>query len=247
MTTLYYAIADIHGCLDRLDNLHKNIRADISRIKAQDITEKTQKDANKTQICAIYLGDYIDRGAYSKQVIDTLINKPLGAEVAHVFLCGNHDYTMLQFLQDETVLPQWLTWGGGATLRSYGIAYKPGQKPKDVQQKFIKALPQSHHKFFRDVKASYVAGSYAFVHAGVKPGVPMAKQSLQDLLWIRDDFLQAAPHGLEQTVVFGHTVFTRPYVKEGYLGIDLGAYKGGELCAARLEEDTSVPPHFIYG
>lgn len=247
MSTIYYAIADIHGCLDKLDVLHQNIWDDIKRIKAQEHTNNSQKDAEITQFCAVYLGDYIDRGLHSKQVIDTLINRPLGAEVEHIFLCGNHDYTMLQFLQDESVLPQWLTWGGGATLRSYGISYKPGYKPTHVQQKLIKALPASHHKFFREMKAKHVAGSYVFVHAGVRPEVPLEKQTLHDLLWIRDDFLQGPHHTFPKTVVFGHTVFTRPYDKEGYLGIDLGAYRGGKLCAVRLEGGTTQSPHFIYG
>lgn len=219
-----YAIGDIHGRLDLLTQMHETIRADAAQSGAP-------------HRCVVYLGDYIDRGLESRQVVDYLLDEPLeGFEP--VYLMGNHEQVLLQFLEDPGVGPNWFFFGGDATLYSYRV---PGASPAidaarlaKVQTGFQNALPPRHLAFYRDLAYQHRAGDYLFVHAGIKPGVPAERQSETDLLWIREEFLDStADHGA--IVVHGHTIAPEPVVRPNRIGIDTGAYASGKLTALVLE------------
>jgi serine/threonine protein phosphatase 1 len=218
-----YAIGDIHGRLDLL-------RA---------ITQLIHEDAYAHQAprnVAIYLGDYVDRGDMSSAVIDWLLDQPLpGFESVH--LLGNHEDSMLQFLTDARVGPPWLAYGGVATLRSYGV--RPPSADRDlarVQDDLRDKLPERHVSFLRGLALQHVEGDYAFVHAGVRPGVALASQVPQDLLWIREEFLSShADFG--KIVVHGHTIVEEPEVRRNRIGIDTGAFASGTLTCLVLADD----------
>jgi len=224
--TRVYAIGDIHGRVDLLRVAHARILADAQNSPA-------------TRKVLVYVGDYIDRGSESRQVIDLLLNEPLaGFETVH--LRGNHEQALLDFLQDTAVAPEWFFFGGDATLSSYGVARpSPGGGPEallDVQAEFKAKLPEHHLAFYRSLGLYHHEGDYLFVHAGIRPGVPLDAQSEHDLLWIRELFLQSnADHGC--VVVHGHTITPRPEVKHNRIGIDTGAYATGRLTCLMLERD----------
>jgi serine/threonine protein phosphatase 1 len=221
--TRVYAIGDIHGRLDLL-------RA---------ITQLIHEDAYEHQAprnIVVYLGDYIDRGDTSSAVIDWLIDQPLpGFESVH--LLGNHEDSLLQFLTDIRVGPSWLAFGGVATLRSYGV--RPPGSDRDlsrVQDELRENLPEHHLAFLRGLALQHVEGDYAFVHAGVRPGIPLSAQVSQDLLWIRDEFLMSkADFG--KIIVHGHTITEQPEVRRNRIGIDTGAFASGTLTCLVLAED----------
>lgn len=221
-----YAIGDIHGRVDLLRAVHRQILDDAQHSRAR-------------RKLTIYLGDYIDRGLDSREVIDVLLDDPLpGFETVH--LKGNHEKALLDFLTDASVAMEWFYYGGDATLSSYHVARPaPGGGPQallQVQAELLAKLPPRHLAFYRSLALYHREGDYLFVHAGLKPGVPIEKQSEDDLLWIRDEFLRSnADHGC--IVVHGHTISPRPEVKGNRIGIDTGAYATGRLTCLRIEED----------
>lgn len=224
--TLVYAIGDVHGCLDELDALHEEILAD----------SRTSGCARKV---AVYLGDYIDRGPCSRQVIDRLIEQPLdGFEVYH--LAGNHEALMLDFLTDPEIGPGWMFNGGNTTLESYGLngnfdfESMTIDSLTDLQARLRKALPDDHHAFFAHLSMCHEEGDYFFVHAGIRPGVPLQNQSDEDMLWIRDEFLDSRQsHG--KVIVHGHTISWEPQFMGNRIGVDTGAFVSGTLSALVLE------------
>ncbi|HEY4135438.1 MAG TPA: metallophosphoesterase family protein [Alphaproteobacteria bacterium] len=219
-----YAIGDIHGRLDLLQGLHELIRDDAER-------------AGATHRRVVYLGDYIDRGLESRQVVDFLLDAPLeGFE--SVYLKGNHEQALLQFLDDPMVGPNWFFFGGDATLYSYRVAgAAPGidtGRLAKIQEAFRETLPARHLDFYRALTLQHRAGDYLFVHAGIRPGVPAERQVESDLLWIRDEFLDStADHGA--VVVHGHTIMPEPVVRPNRVGIDTGAYASGHLTCLVLD------------
>jgi serine/threonine protein phosphatase 1 len=223
-----YAIGDIHGRLDLLEALHRDI-----------LEDSTRHPHDGTNVL-IYLGDYIDRGPYSREVIDYLMREPLpGFE--SVRLMGNHDEAILKFLEDPAIGPSWSSFGGEATLLSYGVRTTRGvigaARWEDMRQQLVKNMPESHVAFLRALKTSVEAGDYMFVHAGVRPGVPLAAQRQEDLLWIRDTFLDSAlDHG--KVVVHGHTPVDAPEVRANRIGVDTGAFASGVLTAVVLEGEN---------
>lgn len=216
-----YCIGDIHGRLDLLEEIHRKIVADAHDFNG----EKT----------LIYLGDYIDRGDHSKQVIDLLINRPLpGFE--HVFLLGNHEQTLLDFLEHPHEVAAWLTYGGRATLHSYGVA-SHGSSREDLvrlRDEFQQRLPEAHLDFFQEMQLTHVVGTYCFVHAGIRPEVVIDEQRKEDLLWIRDDFINSAVQH-DHVVVHGHSITTEVDWQENRIGIDTGAFHTGVLTCLVLE------------
>ena len=221
-----YAIGDVHGRLDLL-------RALIAAIDTE------QKDAGTARPTLVLLGDYVDRGPDSRGVVETLIEGPLPA-FERVHLRGNHEDSFLRFLDDIAVGPSWLYYGGAETLASYGIAAARDEddpaRLAALQAGFAAALPDSHRAFMRGLESCQAIGGYLFVHAGVRPGVPLAGQSLDDLLWIRGEFLQsAADHG--HVVVHGHTIDRKPQIRRNRIGIDTGAFATGVLTCLVLEAD----------
>ncbi|QTA37158.1 serine/threonine protein phosphatase [Thermosipho ferrireducens] len=198
-----YAIGDIHGCYESLVNLLDKIQP-----ASDDIL--------------IFLGDYIDRGPYSSEVVDFLIT--LSKLTNCIFLRGNHEDMMLNFLRtrDPFYYQIWERNGSKATVSSYGG---------------IDNIPDHHLNFFENTKYYFVYENYAFVHGGVVPGVPLERQKKEDLLWIRYEFINSS-HNLPYIVVFGHTPFEEPFVGEDKIGIDTGCVYGGKLTAYNLTEQT---------
>ncbi|MCG8450126.1 MAG: serine/threonine protein phosphatase [Pirellulales bacterium] len=220
-----YAIGDIHGRDDLLAILHDRIEAEI---RASD------PGCSNT---VVYLGDYVDRGPGSKAVVDRLLDNPVkGARSIH--LMGNHEDTMLQFLEGEDVAREWLTMGGGATLRSYGLSLRSndsGQIPLETVCDQLKAaIPARHREFYNSLKLYHESGDYLFVHAGLRPGLALEDQEPSDLLWIRKEFLQSnRNHG--KLVVHGHAAALRPVVKRNRICVDTAAHVSDTLTALVLK------------
>jgi serine/threonine protein phosphatase 1 len=219
-----YAVGDIHGCLDPLRQVIKLIRSDA-----------TLHPAKVYRL--VFLGDYIDRGLHAAQVLDFLIDQ-LPPFMEKIFIRGNHDDVMLQFLDgDLSVLPGWLTYGGMATLASYGVnLYQPREKQEQeaLRSSLLAKIPASHRAFLETTRTSYSCGDYFFAHAGVKPNVPLSEQSSHDLMWMRGGFLQSTlDHG--KVIVHGHTISPEPDVQPNRIGIDTGAFASGHLTCLVLE------------
>ncbi len=224
-----YAVGDIHGRSDLLAALHRRILQDA------------EGHTGEKEI--VYLGDYVDRGLDSKGVLDLLIDKPLsGFRSTH--LMGNHEQALLEFLTNIEICQSWLSFGGGATLHSYGVPFDAVQPSKDdfraLQQALLQHLPPDHLAFLKSLKPYRAVDGYLFVHAGIRPGVALADQTAADLLWIRGDFLaSSADHG--HVVVHGHSVSFDPEIRQNRIGIDTGAYATGVLSCAVLEgEDRRI-------
>ena len=230
--TRVYAIGDIHGFADILADMHKMIDEDIA---ARPVAE--------AQI--VYVGDYIDRGPDSKGVIDLLVGRELDAPLfRHVYLMGNHENAMIEFMKDPKGPRQdWLLWGGIEAIESYGITVDRS-RPLSSEAELLAAqlrdaLPVTHQEFLKNLKLSHKLGDYLFVHAGIQPGVKMSKQKKEDLIMIREPFLSTPDdHGFR--VVHGHTINkTRGVdIKPNRINLDSGLYAGGPLSCAVLEGDS---------
>ncbi|WP_108683029.1 metallophosphoesterase family protein [Methyloceanibacter sp. wino2] len=222
-----YAIGDIHGRSDLLTELLALIESDAA---AAGTAAKT----------LVFLGDYVDRGPDSRGVIELLsADLPPGFDTH--FLKGNHEQFLLDFLDDPSSLDGWLRNGGEQTLRSYGVDIDGLQDrhapPMAWREAFLEALPEAHLRFLTTLELKCVVGDYVFVHAGLRPGVPLDRQVPQDLLWIRHEFLDSEePFG--KIVVHGHTPERTPVVRPNRIGIDTGAVFSGSLTALRLENGT---------
>lgn len=218
-----YAIGDIHGQLDLLKQLLKKIEDDEKSAKG-----KAQK---------IFLGDYIDRGLYSRQIIDFLIEWRHGQKQAPLFLMGNHEQVMRELLHEPDVelLRNWFQFGGRETLLSYGLspAVLNGD-PDHILKEMAAKVPQTHLEFLDTLEVTATFGDYFFCHAGVRPGISLESQSEEDLVWIRNEFLNyKGNHG--KVVVHGHTITFKAEFQPNRIGIDTGAYATGCLTALGLE------------
>lgn len=212
MTERLFAIGDIHGCARELEALLLGLG--LAR--------------GDTVVC---VGDYIDRGPESSAVVDLLLALRARGEVATVFLKGNHEDMALAFLGRRGRYGEaWGLNGGAATLRSYGLdARTPGAEA-------AAGVPLEHLAFYEALLSSYAAPGHLLVHAGIRPGLPLAQQDEEDLLWIREEFITHA-HGLPHTVVFGHTPHREVLVDLPYkIGIDTGCVYGGALTALELPD-----------
>ena len=207
-----FAIGDIHGCADELVRL-----LDAVPGRADDTI--------------VFVGDYIDRGHDSRGVIDYLLRWRTRTPARTVFLKGNHEDMALDYLGREGQWGEaWLRNGGVATLRSYGI--DPHTSRADVAAH----MPPTHVEFMSALETSLRWSGYLVVHAGIRPGVPWELQRTEDLLWIREEFLDQ-PHDLDATVVFGHTPHRRVVDGQPYrIGIDTGCVYGGALTCLALPE-----------
>jgi serine/threonine protein phosphatase 1 len=219
-----YAVGDVHGRADLLTRLLARIDADLS---AHPIARP----------CQVFLGDYIDRGPHSRQVIDLLIAWRRRHEM--LFLKGNHEDFALEFLSDPTKLSEWKQVGGMSTLLSYGVK-TAGRTDAEAEEQtaiaFRRALPESHLRFLGSLVLSFNCGDYFFSHAGARPGIPLRDQHQQDLLWIRDDFL-LYEEDFGKVVVHGHTPVMTPDIRPNRINIDTGAYATGRLTCLVLEGD----------
>lgn len=218
-----YAIGDIHGCLDQLNLLLSAIEREI------------EKD-HRSKASIIFLGDVVDRGPASAQVVERLRSYAHPRASAH-FVMGNHEEVMLRVIEgDSSLLTSWLRFGGRETLASYGLDSKDvaSLEDEDLAACLKAAIPASHRAFLASFSDSLSFGDYLFVHAGIRPGIDLAEQSQSDLRWIRDAFLyDSTDHGF--IVVHGHTISNRVDVAENRIGIDTGAFCTGILTALAIE------------
>jgi serine/threonine protein phosphatase 1 len=221
--TVVYAIGDIHGRLDLLHRLEEKILRDAATVDAE-------------RRLMVFLGDYIDRGEHSFGIIEHLLQAPPDS-FERICLIGNHESYLLRYLDDSSVAVAWLANGGRETLMSYGVSPPNGNEaddwPEQIQAELRAGLPHSHEEFLRALKVSHREGDYLFVHAGVRPGVPLDRQDPEDLIWIRKEFL-TDQRDFGAVVVHGHSVRPEPENLPNRIGIDTGAYKTGRLTCAVL-------------
>jgi serine/threonine protein phosphatase 1 len=219
-----YAVGDVHGRADLLGPLLARIDADLI---AHPIAQSVQ----------VFLGDYIDRGPHSREVLDLLIAR----RRRHMMLClkGNHETYAARFLSDPSVLSDWKHIGGVNTLLSYGVNPSASENPRaqyEASAAFRQALPDSHRRFIHGLALSFTCGDFFFAHAGVRPGIPLRQQSRQDLIWIREEFL-LHEEDFGKVVVHGHTPAREPEIRPNRINIDTGAYATGRLTCLVLEGD----------
>lgn len=207
MRNKIFAIGDVHGCLDKLQSLLQVIEDD---------------PLNDT---LVFVGDYIDRSDGGRDVVDYILGlKKIYSNM--VCLCGNHESMLLKYL-DGVDEEMYLLNGGLMTLKAYGISLL--DHPAIRKEK----MPPEHLSFFETLLPYYETDRYIFVHAGLRPGIPLAGQSLNDLLWIRQTFIDSS-YDFGKQIVFGHTHISAPLVCANKIGIDTGAVYGGNLTCVEL-------------
>jgi serine/threonine protein phosphatase 1 len=213
-----YAIGDIHGCADRLAAMHEAIADDLA-------TRPTESPI------LVHLGDYVDRGPDSASVIARLVTGQPVAGVATVNLMGNHERTMMNALSgDKPAATDWLAMGGRAALESWGIDATSSRKH------WPSSVPEEHIAFLRSLQYCHRVGPYLFVHAGIRPGVRLEKQTQDDMITIRQVFL-SSEKDFGVVVVHGHTPKPEPVLRRNRIGIDTRVFLSGKLTCAILEED----------
>lgn len=204
-----FVFGDLHGHINKLEALLKQIRTVF------------RPDKDKY----VFVGDYIDKGPDSKKVVQRLLELSYSG-VKTVFLVGNHESMLLDDYLSGKRPHFFLNNGGLSTLKSYGL-HKT--KPKDTR------FPPEHMKFFNNLRLYYRESGYLFVHAGLRPGIPLKQQSVHDLLWIREEFYEQ-DHDWEDWIIFGHTPFHNPFLKGKLIGIDTGVEFGGPLTCLVLPD-----------
>jgi len=205
----YIAITDIHGELEKLESVLSQIEA-----RPDDIF--------------VFMGDYIDRGSKSKEVVDKVIEQSNYNKC--IYLMGSHEYAMMRANTDEYYGWLYDNYGGRATTKSYGC---------------YENIMKIHGDFYKNLKFYYLTEKYLFVHAGINPDYDLEEQNEVDLVYIRGKFIYSK-HKLPQKIIFGHTEFDEPYTDEGKIGIDLGCgkYQNARLCALILDENGKK--EFLY-
>jgi len=223
-----YAVGDIHGesrCLEALLSV-------ITTHYRQRMNEAGERPI------IVFLGDYVDRGPDSRGVLDILCRFAAtdadGSGPACRFVSGNHEAALRAFLANPVTGAEWLDYGGAETLASYGLCTFPHlSDPVTLRDGLEERLPTSHRAFLDLLEPMITLGDYVFVHAGVRPGVPLERQRLDDIQWIREPFLSSRRfHG--KVVVHGHTPVDEPQILPNRIAIDTGAYATGVLSAISL-------------
>jgi serine/threonine protein phosphatase 1 len=201
-----FAVGDIHGCYDKLAAMMKILPWD-----------------RENGDLLLFIGDYIDRGPKSREVVEYLVNiRKKGGEL--IFLKGNHEKMLLDYYIHQKDQMLYVANGGAETIASYvegGIGRKA----------FV--LPEDHLEFFLSLSLYYETEDYIFVHAGLRDGIPLDAQTEEDLLWIREEFIYSG-FDWNRRIIFGHTALETPFVTPGKIGIDTGAVYGNKLTAVEL-------------
>jgi Calcineurin-like phosphoesterase len=206
MNRKIFAVGDIHGCYDKLAAMMKVLPWD--------------KDSGDL---LLFIGDYIDRGPKSAEVVDYLVKlRDKGGDF--VFLRGNHEKMLLDYYIHQKDQMLYVANGGAETIASY-VEGAIGRKA------FV--LPEDHLEFLLALKPYYETEDYIFVHAGLRDGIPIEEQSEEDLMWIREEFIYST-FDWQKRVIFGHTALETPFVTPGKIGIDTGAVYGNKLTAVEL-------------
>lgn len=223
-----YAIGDVHGCYDLLRALLNAIAGDAA-------------DRHPgVRPLLILCGDYVDRGPDSAKVLAALSWLVRSSAVDVRLLMGNHEAMLLRFLEHPAEHRAWLSFDGTPTLRSYGVDVPDNCDDATLtalRDRLLDQMPSSHHALLHRLEPMVEVGDYAFVHAGVMPGVPLRSQHRDDLLWIREPFLDH-PRPSSSVIVHGHTwIDDRPTLLPHRIGIDTGAYETGVLTAVRIADD----------
>ena len=219
-----YAVGDVHGCYRELLAAEAKVQADC-------------RAAGKAIV--VYLGDYIDRGPNSSLVLDHLSRDDHHDGLVRIPLCGNHDDAFLNFIRDPASSMAWLEFGGDATLHSYGIdaAYTLRHGgPKSLATIMSDTIPRRHIAFLEDLPICLQTANYVFVHAGLKPGLPLDEQNDEDLMWIREPFLTSGP-ALSVTVIHGHTPVVDPQFGKNRIGIDTACFATGRLTVLKVSAE----------
>jgi len=218
-----YAIGDVHGRFDCLSAMHALIAAEIARDRPADWR-------------VIHLGDYVDRGPQSRQVLDFLAEATARAP-RNVALMGNHDQGFLDFLANPADAQLFLRYGGFDTAASYGVVLDTVTEEalRRSHAELVAALPAAHLRFLRDLPRSMSFGDFFFCHAGVRPGVALDAQTPHDLIWIRREFLDH-PGLHDKVVVHGHTPVGRPEILANRVNVDTMAFDTGRLTALVVED-----------
>jgi serine/threonine protein phosphatase 1 len=220
-----YVVGDIHGNADALRDAFRRIDADKPLWAIRRAVQ-------------IFLGDYVDRGPASREVLDLLITRSQTDEV--LLLKGNHEAMFLEFFDNPSLLGHWRQFGGLQTLISYGL--KPsinptGDEQRELALELARRIPPAHRNLIAAMPLSFSIGDFFFVHAGVRPGIPFKQQKEEDLLWIREDFL-LYERDYEKIVVHGHTPVAEPDLRPNRVNLDIGAYATGKLACLVIEGET---------
>lgn len=223
-----YVVGDVHGCLHELLTLEKIIYSDAKRLVGKKII--------------VMLGDYIDKGPASAQVLEHLLS-PCKGDFERICITGNHDMAMVDYFDGKLGLSTWMQIGGDATLNSYGIDVahlkKMYPKVKQLDQYIRRNLPVRHIDFLRSMPIAVKANNFVFVHAGIRPTIPFQDQRDEDLVFIREDFFNET-RLLKYWVIHGHTPVATPVRQGRRLNIDTGAYYTGKLTALRIWKKTGT-------
>ena len=230
MKPVFYAIGDIHGRDDLLEKLYGQIEA----------FHKANYEEREGLL--IHLGDYIDRGPKSCQVVDRAMKGIEGFK--SIYLMGNHEAMMLSVLDraDGMNLMNWIVNGGDITLQSFGVSWESGAGLGALRE----TIGEERMEWFEELELYYKTDKHLFVHAGIKPGVSIEEQEASDLLWIREPFLyDDTDHGL--MVVHGHTISEEPVIKSNRIGIDIGSFVYNRIAALVVDEEVEAPgePKFL--
>lgn len=217
-----YAVGDIHGKIDLLQELQRKMEADQACHPHMAHTE-------------VYLGDYVDRGPATAGVIENLMQRQ--QERGAICLSGNHEDMMLEAYRSFDAFLHWTSVGGRPAALSY---LPPITTPADeleehdLWQSWRRAMPESHVTFLKKLGTTFVSGDYVFVHAGLRPGIAIEDQKRRDCLWIRHDFLDHR-EAFSHVVVHGHTPVNEPDMRANRIGIDTGAVFSGRLTCLVLD------------
>ena len=216
-----YAIGDVHGCLDQLVAMERRIASDGLELEGEK--------------WIVTVGDHIDRGARSREVIDHVMG-PAPQGFRRFALLGNHEAMLLDFLQNPAAHAYYLEEGGSETLASYGIDLGTPLRSQSGALRALEALPAEHRKFMAELPVYLALPGWLFVHAGIRPGVPLSMQTDDDLIWIRSPFLTSQLTG-GLRIVHGHTPSQDIVATPHRIDIDTHCFHTGRLSAVRVTPD----------